>query len=378
MASSIHPHITTKSDNDVLIGTGDRVVKLGFVEIHVYKLELYVDAKQCRRCLAEYAGMDLNGLLRDSSFYTCFTRGKFQKTFRLEFCRTISQAKLVGGFAEPLKSRCDAQHLEDAELLLRNLVPPEGVVEGDVLTLICSGDGETLTGVYQPASGGDEQELMTMTSGGDGGAWLALQNIYFDKDTALPTIRHSAIADLPNVFMEESACCQKELSQKEIEVAVDEELVYPGTAKQTWSEFAGRDNGPPGYKFGDFTLGVVTALGMRKPKSRARESMNETTTSTTNTNLETKDLQKKVAQLELQNQALQRTLERTKQRLDESHKELLFKIAAVLALVEAVCVLLDRVAEVYMSPWIEFLLYIAIAFGLAGRKYLTDLKAKEE
>jgi len=98
------------ANDDVLIGTGKRVVKLGFLEIHVYQLELYVGAAACRSCLSKFAGMDLNGLLRQPTFYPDFTFGKFRKVFQLKFCRTLSYDKLVGGFEEPLLSRCDARH----------------------------------------------------------------------------------------------------------------------------------------------------------------------------------------------------------------------------------------------------------------------------
>ena len=67
--------------NNVVIGTGERTVKLGFVEIHVYSLKLFVDAKACRAALvSDFGGMDLNGLLREAStFYPDFTTGKFEK-----------------------------------------------------------------------------------------------------------------------------------------------------------------------------------------------------------------------------------------------------------------------------------------------------------
>jgi len=274
--ATVKPH-EPKLGWSVLIGTGDRVVKLGFVQINIYSLGLYVDPDSCRTVLVDFSGLDHNGLLCHPEFYPAFVAGQFQKTFCLTFCRSLGREKLVGGFEGPLRSRCDKAHSKDAELLLANLVPESGIADNDVLTMVCDADGQTLTATYMTAATGKETELLQIESGGAGGAWLAFQNMFFDTETTVPTIRQSAVADLPNVLQKEDASSSmkaRQPSQKEIEEAVEQDFVKGGTAgnwrkAETWSEFAGRNpaKGGEGYKFGDFTLGVVTAMGMRKPSS---------------------------------------------------------------------------------------------------------------
>jgi len=375
--ATINATMSTTTSDDVLIGTGKRVVKLGFLEIQVYELELYVNAAACRSLLHQYSGLDLNGLLREPTFYQDFTSSKFHKVFRLKFSRTLSQDKLVGGFEEPLTSRCDARHKRDAQVLLNKLVPPPGVVQGDVLSLVCHGDGETLTGLYLPASGGKEQKLVNIKSGGDGGAWLALQNIYFDDDTQLPTIRVSAIAELPNVLLIENA--SKEPSEQEIDFAVEENF---SNKKKTWSEFAGRTSGGEGYKFGDFTLGVVTAMGLRQKPAAAigRGELSLTSESTTrrsDKNVKLKRLQQQVEQLERQNQGLQDSLNNTEQILVESKQEVPFQICVALALTEATCILLDSVADIYLLSLSKLQFYLVAAILLGGYKHLVEKKKKK-
>jgi len=254
-------------------------------------------------------------------------------------------------------------------------VPPTGVVEGDVLSLVCHGDGETLTGLYVPASGGDEpQTLVELKSGGHGGAWLALQNIYFDDDTQLPTIRVSAIAELPNALLLHDALLSKEPSQKEIDSAVAEEF---SNKKTTWSEFAGRTSGGKGYKFGDLTLGVVTAMGLQKKPSPAIGRGELSLTSDTKTPsseyvLKLQQLQQQVEQLEMQNQTLQDSLDNTKQLLVECQQQVPFQIVAALALAEATYMLLDSVADIYFPPLRKFQLYVAITMLLSGYKYIAE------
>jgi len=363
------------SDDNVLIGTGERTVKLGFVEIPVYSLKLYVNAPACRSCL----GMDLDSLLQQgSTFYTDFVCGEFEKRFCLTFCRTISKEKLVGGFDVPLKLRCDASHQDDAAILLNNLVPPQGVVEGDVLSLVCSGDGETLTGLYLPVGSTKQQELVSVKSGGVGGAWMALQNIYFDDDTQLPTIRVTAISQLPNVFLL-NEMNTREPSQAEIEIAVEKEI--SGKKKQTWSEFAGRTSGGEGYKFGDLTLGVVTAMGLRtKPLSRGALSLtsatDDSTTNAVEKDKEVETLKKQVKEFEIEKKELQDMLANTEKLLLQEDREQPFRIVAALALVEAMYILLDTVVDVYIPSLRRFQVYVVVAILLGGYKHFLVEKTK--
>ena len=255
----------------VLVGTGDRVVKLGFVTINVYSMGLYVDADACRDALLDrFSGQDHDTLLQSPDFFSAFVSGNFRKTFKLKFCRTLSQAKLVAGFEQPLRSRCDPSHEVDCESLLGALVPEDGVDDNDVLTVICDGDMKTLRATFAKA-GGPEQKLIELESGGAGGTWEAFQNLYFDSNTAIPTIRHSAISDLPDVLVapgDATLSLARKPTMEEIERAVEE-----GFAQQkrfSWSEFAGRDvtsDEADGYQFGDITRGVFTKLGFRKHAS---------------------------------------------------------------------------------------------------------------
>lgn len=389
----------SNDDSLTRIGTGERTVKLGFVEIHVYSLELYVDAVGCRAILAaSYSGLDLNGLLRESSFYTDFTSGKFEKRFCLTFCRTLSQEKLVGGFDVPLLTRCSDEHESEAKLLLSKLVPSQGVVQGDVLTLKCHADGETLTGLFQSNESDTQEELVQVKSGGTGGAWLALQNIYFDNDTQLPTIRVSSISQLPNVLIVEEG--EKEshaLSQQEIEHAVEQEFSSFNNNKKTWSEFAGRTTGKEGYKFGDLTLGVVTAMGLRKPPAkqvtRGELSLNDNDTSNNIANdgdgkahiiddlqHQLEQLQTQVQELESENAHLKQLVVDTETRLEA---EFPLRIVVALALVEAFYCLLQTVGDVYISSLTKFQLYVVIAIVLGGYKQymerlVNDKKRKVE
>lgn len=360
---------------NVLIGTGKRTVKLGFVEIHVYSLKVFVDAPACRAALVPYfGGMDLDGLLRASStFYPFFTTGKFKKVFELTFCRSLTKEKLVGGFEEPLKTRCDHAHQDDASLVLSKLVPESGVVQGDVLCLVCHGDGETLTGLYTPAKGGDAQVLVQVSSGGKGGAWLALQNIYFDNDSQLPTIRVSAIQDLPNVLMDDTS--DKAPSQAEIESAVQDQLLHPSKRKQTWSEFAGRTSGKEGYEFGDLTLGVVTAVGLRKkarrPVKRGQLSLNGMNETRPDKSTE-QDFENQVKQLQQNNQELQQSLIDANRLLLQSDRELLFRIVVALTFVEAMYILMDSVVDFYVSSLHKFQFYIVLAIFIGGYNYYSQ------
>lgn len=272
----------SKIGTDVLIGTGLRSVKLGFTEINVYLLGLYIDPVSCQESLAQYEGSDHNSLLCQPTFYSDFSSGLFRKTFRISFCRTIGRDKLIKGFGDPLRSRCDAAHMADAEKMLSNIIPGSGVKEDDILYICCREDGKNVIVSFAEAATGKEKELLNIESGGQGGVWLAFQNIYFDEETLLPTIRHTATSDLPNVLMKQeedevNGSSSEEVllpSEKEIEAAIELDLANAGNWQKakTWSEYAGREasNGDSGYKFGDLTLGVATALRLRTPKLKSK------------------------------------------------------------------------------------------------------------
>mmetsp|Transcript_22453 Transcript_22453/g.34080 ORF Transcript_22453/g.34080 Transcript_22453/m.34080 type:complete len:393 (+) Transcript_22453:106-1284(+) len=340
----------SKIGTSVLIGTGVRSVKLGFVEISVYSLGLYVDPVSCQNVLASYEGSDHNSLLCNPSFYSDFASGLFRKTFRISFCRTIGRDKLVGGFDGPLRARCDASHMVDAEKMLSNLVPCSGVMEGDVLSICCHEDGETINASFREAATGNENALLNMPSGGEGGVWLAFQNLYFDDNTAIPTIRHNATSGLPNVLLvrQEDASgsfeilndVQKMPSEKEIQEAVELDLAKAGqwTKAKTWSEFAGREasNEDTGYKFGDLTLGVVSALGIRKPKTKSatRSIISENSTKIERLRKELSELQSTNAKIQGDKVATQAALHRSNELLSQSQRSLPLKVICSLALIE--------------------------------------------
>jgi hypothetical protein len=215
--------------------------------------------------------------------------------------------------------------------------------------------------------------LVQVSSGGKGGAWLALQNIYFDNDSQLPTIRVSAIQDLPNVLMDDTS--DKAPSQAEIESAVQEQLLHPSKRKQTWSEFAGRTSGKEGYEFGDLTLGVVTAVGLRKkarrPVKRGQLSLNGMNETRPDKSTE-QDFENQVKQLQQNNQELQQSLIDANRLLLQSDRELLFRIVVALTFVEAMYILMDSVVDFYVSSLHKFQFYVVLAIFIGGYNYYSQ------
>mmetsp|Transcript_9193 Transcript_9193/g.13372 ORF Transcript_9193/g.13372 Transcript_9193/m.13372 type:complete len:403 (+) Transcript_9193:133-1341(+) len=285
-----HPKNIGKENSDVLIGTGERSVKMGFMQINVYSLGLYVDpsSPSFRIAFASYSGVSSHKDLIDdeAGFYRTFVNGGFRKTFRLVFCRTISREKLVNGFAEPLRARVDEEHSNDAEHILEKLVPQNGVADDDMLTIVYEGDGESLVVNFSENKTKQESELVRMKSGGEGGVWRAFQNIFFDSNTAIPDIRRGAVSGLHIVLAEQEQSIEKQEKVKEsvkpqqpFEVAVEDANAVPKSPekenKKNWSDWAVRE-GDPNYKFGDITRGIVATVSGKTQKADKHEPISKT------------------------------------------------------------------------------------------------------
>ena len=275
------PHAPRLPSGDVLIGRGDRVVSVAFVKIHVYALGLYVESAGCRAALLpRFAGQSHDELLAvGPEFFAQFVGGSFKKTFRLVFCRALPKNKLVKGFEDAFKSRCDAEHKADADRVLDALVPDIGVAEDDVLTIQLEADTKTLSISFHSAATQAEDNRLTMESGGEGGCWTAFQRIFFDDDTPVPTIRHGAIADLPDVLAgegntagESRGALTRQPTAMQIEAAVDRGLSHVQRKQMTWSEFAGRDDGGSGYRFGEHEMAFSLSCQGRVHDTSARMS----------------------------------------------------------------------------------------------------------
>ena len=243
---------------------------------------LYVDANKCRESLSEFSGdnapKDHDALLRIPNFYPAFVQGEFTKTFRLIFCRSLSKSKMVGGFAGALHARCDDDHQPQVLEFLDKLFSDDGVNDNDMLTIVCHDDAKTVEASFLKANSTNRQELFKMESGGEGGIWLAFQNLYFDDQTAVPTIRHSAVSLLPNILSQpvskegDNDAAKENAKDSESDNMYDKstnaELVEEAIVEQfvksdegfDWSGFAGREGGKKGYKFGDLTRGVTKTV----------------------------------------------------------------------------------------------------------------------
>lgn len=243
-------------------------------------LGLYVDADKCRESLSEFCGnnapKDHDALLRIPNFYPAFVEGQFTKTFRLIFCRSLSKSKMVGGFASALHARCNEEHQPQVLEFLDKLFQDDGVCDNDMLTIICHDDAKTVEASFQKADSTNSQELFKMESGGEGGIWLAFQNLYFDEQTAIPTVRHNAVSLLPNILsqpvnkegdnganskkdLDNDNMCDKSTNEELVEEAIVEQFVKSDPSFD-WSGFAGRKDGKTGYKFGDVTRGVTKTV----------------------------------------------------------------------------------------------------------------------
>ena len=84
-------------------------------------------------------------LSRHQQCYPKFSSRQFGKMFQFTCCCSIDKVKLVGGFFESFRSRCDAAHMADVENFPSYLVTESRVYENEILKLVCAGEGKTTT-----------------------------------------------------------------------------------------------------------------------------------------------------------------------------------------------------------------------------------------
>jgi len=175
--------------DDVLIGEGLRKVKVGWIEVQVYRLSFYVDAPAAAEVLHAFKGLDHPSLCKDDAFYRGLVEGRFRKTFWVTFLRSVVAGKLKTGFRDPLSSRISSSESGAVERLISAL--PD-VNEGDVVKFQMHCDGETVelcgTKVSEPVLVKSQQ------------VWRAVQMIYFDVETEFVDIKRGSVERLPQIL----------------------------------------------------------------------------------------------------------------------------------------------------------------------------------
>eukprot|EP00929_Paragymnodinium_shiwhaense_P063644 TRINITY_DN31805_c0_g1_i1.p1 TRINITY_DN31805_c0_g1~~TRINITY_DN31805_c0_g1_i1.p1 ORF type:complete len:453 (+),score=70.44 TRINITY_DN31805_c0_g1_i1:143-1501(+) len=177
-------------NGDVLVGDGTRKVKVAFVEVLVYQLSFYVDAKGASGSLAKpYTGRTHSELCGDPAFYDALMQGKFRKTFRLLMSRAVKAEKLRSAFRTGCEARITAKEGRAAITTLVEAVPD--VDTNDVLEFTTGEDG---IAVQLSIRG------KTACTISNGDLWLALQGVYLDAATEFPGIRKGVVKGLPAIL----------------------------------------------------------------------------------------------------------------------------------------------------------------------------------
>lgn len=144
------------------------------------------------------------------------------------------------------------------------MIPDAGFQDNDILCLTFHPDGETMTGTLKGKQADKVATLFEITSGGVGGIWEGMQNVFFDGATEVPAIKQGFIAHMPGMLVSDASGKSapdgraKPLSREEEGLVA--ELVTNSSAKKrgkTWKERSGRKGGNDGYKFGDVSRALL-------------------------------------------------------------------------------------------------------------------------
>lgn len=250
------------ANGDFLLGTGDRVVNLGFVNIQVYSVAFYVEPCAARSVLAAFAERPLDDCLADPSFYPALVRGKCQKTLVLTFCRSVGRERLTSSFRASLLARVVEAHVGQANVMLDKLLPDNGVADNDVLKITCKFDGKTIEAEYRVADATSFQPMLSIESGGEGGVWESFQNIFFDLKTEIPAIKLGVVTRVPELLASDradhTAASEEIAAKKSTRRGSARSLATAPRDENGWDVFAGRSDGDPGYHFGDLTRGFYS------------------------------------------------------------------------------------------------------------------------
>merc|ERR1712173_39475 len=108
---------------------------------------------------------------------------------------SISKVKLIQSFENSLNCRLSDEFNSQRDSILQNMWLDCGVSNGDQTTLIFDVGG-VLTSYFTP-SGGKKQKVGSIVCNNNDGVWLAMQKIFFDTDTELPTLKKNLIRNVP-------------------------------------------------------------------------------------------------------------------------------------------------------------------------------------
>mmetsp|Transcript_15555 Transcript_15555/g.24857 ORF Transcript_15555/g.24857 Transcript_15555/m.24857 type:complete len:345 (-) Transcript_15555:32-1066(-) len=219
-------------------------------EATLYRVAFYVDVKGAFEVLEPFAGLPHEELAIEPAFFAGVSSGRFCKSFRLEFLRSLQKAEVQALFEASLMHRVGGAGAEDASHFVAVL--PD-VMDQDVLTLRFDADGENLlvdfpSRYHRPAVTFHSPAL-----------WLGLQRSYFDENE-LQGIKVGASRLLPELL----SCAEHDGGEGR-----------ERSSSKSWREFAGRKEGKDGYKFGDLTRGFMSKATDTRPHSNPRESSQE-------------------------------------------------------------------------------------------------------
>eukprot|EP00927_Polykrikos_kofoidii_P082121 TRINITY_DN8076_c0_g5_i1.p1 TRINITY_DN8076_c0_g5~~TRINITY_DN8076_c0_g5_i1.p1 ORF type:complete len:358 (-),score=53.09 TRINITY_DN8076_c0_g5_i1:78-1151(-) len=194
---------------EVLVGEGDRYYNIGFSNILVYHLALYVDARGASKALSAQESLkDTAGCTAfasnenlDSEDSECceamlherFIHGRFRKVLRMVLWKMTWRERVLRALRTPLSKRVPADRLQ----LVTELVEAFPIVqEGDIVQFIFFDDGEQLEMRHF-------DKLVFAVRSTD--LWIALQGVWLDWEAATPELRAGLLSGLPNVFLSQSS-----------------------------------------------------------------------------------------------------------------------------------------------------------------------------
>uniref|UniRef100_A0A7S2SGH3 Chalcone-flavonone isomerase family protein n=1 Tax=Mucochytrium quahogii TaxID=96639 RepID=A0A7S2SGH3_9STRA len=171
---------------DALCGVGERIKKIGFIHVSVYKIALYVDIEGMQQAMQQFRDEEL-----DAKFYAALAQANFRKRIVLRFSRNLSTSQLRPAFIELLEKRVSEQ--VDVPVIVCKLIPQDQKA-GDTIELCFDADGKTITALS------NGEEVFSGCCPGPEDLHRALQNAYFDEQTAVPEIRPAICQRIPSIL----------------------------------------------------------------------------------------------------------------------------------------------------------------------------------
>lgn len=222
--------LPTLDTGEELVGDGNRLVTVGFIDVKVYRLALYADVAGMQEVLHHLAGCQLEELRANALFYQGLIEGRFSKVFQIDFLRSIPADKCRAAFEDALLKRTSAESAASVQELI-SVIPD--VKEASRILVQFDANGEDVT---IDVKGGSCTSIRSTD------LWTAFQDVYFGENSEMKQIKSGAVQRVPQLLGSSTDTAVTEVPEEwhlRVQVVSATEL------------------GKPEYRLGDFTTGLI-------------------------------------------------------------------------------------------------------------------------